>query len=237
MFSSSTRRSVLSVTRHAGNSNIILSGTFSSHGRSAFSTIVTQQSPLIGASWDRRDGEKEKNQFRALALTSSLQRSLFHTTARTENVSLALALGSVALATKGAQMGVRAFKEWQENQPEVPPEAEGSTEEELRQETQADEPKASGSSRKKADDSPRENIFKKFFGMGVGNKYYEGGFDDKMTRKEAALIIGVRESASAQRIKNAHRKIMILNHPDTGGSTYITLKINEAKELLLKGKD
>ena len=34
-----------------------------------------------------------------------------------------------------------------------------------------------------------------------GKRYYEGGFDEKMTRKEAALILGVRESAAAQRIK------------------------------------
>ena len=58
----------------------------------------------------------------------------------------------------------------------------------------------------------------------------------QMTRKEAALILGVRESSAAKRIKEAHRKLLILNHPDTGGSTFIAGKINEAKELLLKGK-
>ena len=71
----------------------------------------------------------------------------------------------------------------------------------------------------------------------VGKKnFYEGGFEDKMDRSEAARILGVRESASAQRIKAAHRRILMLNHPDTGGSTFIASKINEAKELLLKDK-
>jgi hypothetical protein len=84
------------------------------------------------------------------------------------------------------------------------------------------------------EDRPRENIFRQWFD--VGTKYYDGGFEDQMTKREAALILGVRESSSASRIKEAHRKLLILNHPDTGGSTYIAGKINEAKELLLKGK-
>ena len=41
-----------------------------------------------------------------------------------------------------------------------------------------------------------------------------------------------RESASAQRIKEAHRRILMLNHPDTGGSTYLASKINEVRLLL-----
>ena len=63
-----------------------------------------------------------------------------------------------------------------------------------------------------------------------------GGFEETMTRKEAALILGVRESSTPKRIKEAHRKLLILNHPDTGGSTYMAGKINEAKELLLQGR-
>jgi hypothetical protein len=82
----------------------------------------------------------------------------------------------------------------------------------------------------------RENIFKEWFGVSVGAKYYEGGFEDKMTKSEAALILGVRESSPTQRIKEAHKRLVVLNHPDTGGSAYMTGKINEAKELLLKGR-
>jgi DnaJ-class molecular chaperone len=50
------------------------------------------------------------------------------------------------------------------------------------------------------------------------------------------IVIGVTEPASAERIKDAHRRIMQINHPDKGGSAYMTAKINEAKLILLKGK-
>ncbi|CEI96691.1 hypothetical protein G6F70_002973 [Rhizopus microsporus] len=65
------------------------------------------------------------------------------------------------------------------------------------------------------------------------SKFYKGGFDPKMNKREAALILGLRESqATKAKIKEAHRRIMLLNHPDRGGSPFLALKINEAKEFL-----
>ncbi|KAG8368191.1 hypothetical protein BUALT_Bualt15G0019600 [Buddleja alternifolia] len=64
-------------------------------------------------------------------------------------------------------------------------------------------------------------------------KFYEGGFQPKMTRREAALILGVRESTPADKVREAHRRVMVANHPDAGGSHYLASKINEAKDLLL----
>ncbi|XP_011010347.1 PREDICTED: mitochondrial import inner membrane translocase subunit TIM14-1 isoform X2 [Populus euphratica] len=69
-------------------------------------------------------------------------------------------------------------------------------------------------------------------------KFYDGGFQPKMTRKEAALILGIRENAGAEKVKEAHRRVMVANHPDAGGSHYLASKINEAKDVMLgKTKD
>ncbi|XP_047968617.1 mitochondrial import inner membrane translocase subunit TIM14-1-like [Salvia hispanica] len=64
-------------------------------------------------------------------------------------------------------------------------------------------------------------------------KFYEGGFQPKMTRREASLILGVRESTQPDKVREAHRKVMVANHPDAGGSHYLASKINEAKDILL----
>lgn len=38
-------------------------------------------------------------------------------------------------------------------------------------------------------------------------KYYEGGFEPSLTKAEAALILGVRRSASVKKITEKHRKV------------------------------
>lgn len=47
---------------------------------------------------------------------------------------------------------------------------------------------------------------------------------------------GVRESAPEEKIKEAHRRIMVANHPDRGGSRLLATKVNEAKDMLMGKK-
>jgi DnaJ family protein C protein 19 len=106
-------------------------------------------------------------------------------------------------------------------------------------EESSDEPSAAGEEvkkKKKAAPAESSNPFSKFFNM-FGKNYYEGGFEEKMTKREAALILGVRESASPDRIKECHRRILLNNHPDRGGSVYMATKCNEAKDLLMKAQN
>jgi hypothetical protein len=54
-----------------------------------------------------------------------------------------------------------------------------------------------------------------------------------MARDEALAVLGLKEGATTEEIKTAHRRLMAQVHPDHGGSDYMAAKINEAKDVLL----
>lgn len=65
--------------------------------------------------------------------------------------------------------------------------------------------------------------------------FLKGGFDAKMNQNEALQILNLNESQlNKRKLKEVHRKIMLANHPDKGGSPYLATKINEAKDFLEK---
>lgn len=157
----------------------------------------------------------------------------FHSSGRAEN---SLIIGGAAMlgAAVTIRYAIAAYETYKQSLPQTPPEepaaASKETTDEPVQKAQA-RPQAKAEAKAKADASP--SAFSSWF----ARNYYDGGFEEKMSRREAALILGVRETATVERIKEAHRRVLLLNHPDRGGSAFLSAKINEAKDLLLKGRE
>jgi curved DNA-binding protein CbpA len=55
----------------------------------------------------------------------------------------------------------------------------------------------------------------------------------RMSREQAFEVLGLTPSADAQEIGAAHRRLEELLDPQRGGTAYLSLKINEARDVLL----
>jgi len=189
----------------------------------------------------------ENSSFSIAELNQSIGIRSFHSTISRKDSSLIIGGAGLLVASVVAQ---QVFKYYQ-NKNEVATK-ETTTTEDSKTNAQSSSPssstsKADSSSSTAANNNSNSNSTSStnpnpgkpvgFFASFFARTFYEGGFEPKMTRREAALVLGVRESSPVERIKDAHRRILLLNHPDRGGSAFIAAKVNEAKDLLMKGKD
>jgi len=54
-----------------------------------------------------------------------------------------------------------------------------------------------------------------------------------MPASEARALLGVREQASLQEIREAHRRLIARVHPDAGGSAELATRVNAARDSLV----
>lgn len=72
------------------------------------------------------------------------------------------------------------------------------------------------------------------FGNSSGDQSAGAARGGDMSRREAYEILGLEEGANEEEILAAHKKLMQRLHPDRGGSNYLAVKVNQAKDLLVK---
>ena len=63
---------------------------------------------------------------------------------------------------------------------------------------------------------------------GAGN----AGRTARMSRREALEVLGLDERATREDVQREYRRLIKRLHPDLGGSTYLTAKLNEARDVL-----
>jgi hypothetical protein len=54
----------------------------------------------------------------------------------------------------------------------------------------------------------------------------------RMSRREALEMLGLDERASRDDVQREYKRLIKRLHPDLGGSTYLTAKLNEARDVL-----
>lgn len=54
-----------------------------------------------------------------------------------------------------------------------------------------------------------------------------------MSREEALAVLGLPPNADAAAVREAHRRLMRMAHPDSGGSDWLASRINQARDVLL----
>jgi DnaJ homolog subfamily C member 19 len=72
-------------------------------------------------------------------------------------------------------------------------------------------------------------------GQGGSREFPPGRRGGAMSRAEALKVLGLEDGATEDEVRAAHRRLIVQIHPDKGGTSYLAAKINEAKDVLLRG--
>jgi hypothetical protein len=72
-------------------------------------------------------------------------------------------------------------------------------------------------------------------GQGGSREFPPGRRGGAMSRVEALKVLGLEDGATQEDVRAAHRRLILQIHPDKGGTSYLAAKINEAKDVLLRG--
>ena len=64
------------------------------------------------------------------------------------------------------------------------------------------------------------------------NKKHESKAEPALSADEAYKILELPAGADELAVIEAHRRLMVRNHPDNGGSAYIAAMLNQAKSTL-----
>ena len=67
----------------------------------------------------------------------------------------------------------------------------------------------------------------------AGTRHGGASGSGPMTKEEAYQVLGLAPGAGPKEVHEAHRRLMKRVHPDSGGSTFLAAKINEAKDVLI----
>jgi DnaJ family protein C protein 19 len=182
--------------------------------RGRVSLPVTLGNTLFTSAINTKKDEQQVYEQRILQL-QTIQARAFHLSARRENLTPIIVGGGIAAVAFAGSKLIEAY------------DAHAAAK------AAAAEAAASGEAGKQGSTASSQSSSGFMSWFNFGKRYYEGGFEPEMTKREAALILGIRESAPREKVREAHRRLAMLNHPDMGGSTFIASKINEAKDKLM----
>jgi DnaJ-class molecular chaperone len=57
-----------------------------------------------------------------------------------------------------------------------------------------------------------------------------------ITRTDALSILGLEDPVSKDEVNAAYKKLISKVHPDAGGNAFLAARVNEARDILLKGR-